>query len=108
MQGIEGNECVPEALDIEETGDETYSPGKSHDESQPDVEPEVSLGVATGGESGGGSRGEDHVGAGGEEGDVEDHHQSQRNCEEHQQGVSAAEPAVSEAESRTKIRHHGT
>lgn len=103
LQGVEGDECVPEALDVEVTGDEPHCPGEPHDEGQPDVEAEVPLRAAAGGEARRGGRREDHVRARGEEGDVEQHDQRQGHREEHQQGVAVAEPAALHPEARPEV-----
>lgn len=108
LESVKGDERVPQALDIEVAGDEAHGPRETHDERQSDVQAEVTLCPAAGGETSRGRGREDHVGARGEEGDVENHHQGQRKREEHQQRVPVAEPAVLHAEGGSEVLHHRT
>lgn len=77
LQSVEGDERIPEALDVKVTSNEAHGPCETHDKRQPDVEAEVTLSSAARGEASCGRGREDHVRTGGEEGDVEEHHQCQ-------------------------------
>lgn len=106
LESVEGDKRVPEALDIEVSGDEAHGPCEPHDEGQSDVQAEVTLSSTAGGETSRGRGREDHVGARGEEDDIEHHHQGQRQREEHQQRVPVAEPAVLDAEGGSEVLCH--
>jgi hypothetical protein len=75
LEGVECDEGVPEALDVEVASNEAHGPSEAHDKRQADVETEVTLRSAAGGETSCRRGREDHVRTGGEEGDVEEHHQ---------------------------------
>jgi hypothetical protein len=75
LESVECDECIPEALDIKIASNEAHGPSEAHDKGQSDVKAEVSLRSTAGGEASGGRGREDHVRTGGEEGDVEEHHQ---------------------------------
>jgi hypothetical protein len=61
LQSVEGNECVPEPLDIEITSNEAHGPSEPHDKCQSDVQAEVPLCPTAGGEASCGCGREDHV-----------------------------------------------
>jgi hypothetical protein len=78
LESVERDERIPEALDIKVARNEAYGPREAHDKRQSDVEAKVTLRSAAGSEASCRRGREDHMCTRGEEGNVEEHHQSQR------------------------------